>query len=115
MGKAASTAVLGSVLLCWLGAGCTPKSNAPPFDPAGPYVGTWRMPTSGATWAFAADGTCSVNGTPGTYTEANGTITISGKKAQSVQWRVSADGKQLTLIRTRRRDGKSMEAQFERQ
>jgi hypothetical protein len=98
-------------LLCGMLAGCQPKGSSGPTDPSRPYVGTWRMPTSGATWAFAADGTCVINGKQGTYTESNGTIQLSGAASYAVQWQVTDDGKKLTLTRP----GKSFTAEFERQ
>ncbi len=108
-------AVLAAVVLTGLlgGAlpGCKAKGGSGPTDPSRPYVGTWRMATSGATWTFSADGTCVINGKQGTYTESNGTIQLSGAASYAVQWQASDDGRKLTLSRP----GKSFQAEFERQ
>lgn len=115
MAKEQFAAVLAAVVLTGLlgGAlpGCKAKGSSGPTDPSRPYVGTWRIPVSGATWTFSPDGTCVINGKPGTYTEANGTIQLSGAASYGVQWQLSDDGRKLTL----RRPGKSFAAEFERQ
>ncbi len=98
----------------WALNGCKPKSASGPADPSKPYVDTWRMPTSGATWVLNADGTCSINGKPGTYTEANGIIQLSGAASYSVNWQVSEDGKHLSVSRPGK-SGRSYVAQFQRQ
>jgi len=106
----AVAALLGAALL-----GCKPRGTSAPADPSRPYVGTWRMPTSNATWTLNADGTCVINGKSGTYTEANGVIQVSGGASHTVSWQVSDGGRKLTLTHTSRSSGRSFPAEFERQ
>ena len=96
-------------------AGCKTKMAGGAMDPSRPYIGTWRMPSSGATWAFNADGTCTVNGKPGTYTEAGGVIQLAGAASYSVQWQASPDGRRLTLTRPKPDGSQGYAAEFERQ
>jgi len=102
---------LVAVVLIGFVAGCKTREGGGSPDLARPYLGTWRIPESGAIWVFAADNTCSINGKPGTYTEVNGIIQLAGAASYNVEWQVNEGGERLSLSRP----GKSFAAEFERQ
>lgn len=74
------------------------------------------MPTTGATWTFNEDGTATVNGKKGNWTESNGFIEITEETHQTANWTVSDDGKRLSLSHPDSTTGRpGYTAEFERQ
>lgn len=82
-----------------------------------PFVGTWRMKETGATWIFQANGSATVTGRAARWREVEGELELSGaayKDPQRLRWEVIDGGKALTLTRTSS-SGQQFMVTFERQ